>query len=80
MPSTLSDEDSEALLSCLLEADTADIERGWHEQARHKEDVIAAASERVLGRLLAELDQEIEAGWPRTQQQARRRAAAPPDA
>jgi hypothetical protein len=63
----------EVLLSCLLVTDTSEIERCWLEQSKHKEDVIAETSERVLGTLLAELDQEIEAGWPRTQQQARRR-------
>ena len=63
----------EVLLSCLLVTDTSEIEHSWLEQSKYKEDVIAETSERVLGTLLAELDQEIEAGWPRTQQQTRRR-------
>lgn len=54
----------EVLLSCLLAADTADIERGWHHLAKSKEDVIAETSEQILSGLVAELDAELGAGWP----------------
>lgn len=50
----------EVQLSCLLEQDAADIERGWREATAHKEVVISDTAEALLGGLLAECASELE--------------------
>ena len=49
----------EVQLSYLLDADAADIERGWQEASAHKERVIADAADRILGGLLHECAAEL---------------------
>ena len=49
----------EALLSCLLSADAADIERSWQAVAHHKEGVIADVADRVLLDLVSEVEEIV---------------------
>ena len=50
----------EVQLSCMLEQDAEDIERGWREGALHKEGLIADTADALLGGLLSECAAEMD--------------------
>ena len=52
----------EVQLSCLLDQDAADIERGWQEATAHKEHLIAETADGILGTLLEECAGEMDLG------------------
>jgi hypothetical protein len=49
----------EVQLSCLLETDAADVEKGWQLGVAHKERLIAETADTILGGLLAEYADEL---------------------
>ena len=51
----------EVQLSCLLDQDAADVERGWQETAGAKEQLMAESADEILAALIDECADEMGA-------------------
>ena len=49
----------EVQLSCLLDQDAIDVERGWQEMAGCQEQLMAQSADDILGALLTECAEEL---------------------
>ena len=49
----------EVQLSCLLDQDAADVERGWQEAAGCQEQLMAQSADAILSALLGECAEEL---------------------